>query len=106
MDKIVFITPHDAKFAFQLTGAEQHVTDDRDFMKTLKDTTNSPDTGLVIVDERLLSASNEEKVSEIERSWKGILIVLPSPERPEAEIEDYATRLIRKAIGYHLRLNI
>ncbi len=106
MDKIVFITPHEEKFAFQLTGAEQQVTDDRDFIKTLKNTTDRPDTGLVIVDERLLSRNNEEKVSEIERSWKGILIVLPSPERPEADREDYASRLIRKAIGYHLRLKI
>jgi vacuolar-type H+-ATPase subunit F/Vma7 len=33
-------------------------------------------------------------------------VVLPSPKRPEAEVEDYAARLLRKAIGYHVRLRI
>jgi hypothetical protein len=32
--------------------------------------------------------------------------VLPSPERAVEEIEDYASRLIRRAIGYHVRLKI
>ena len=36
----------------------------------------------------------------------GILLVLPSPEKLPAEVEDYAARLIRRAIGYHVRLNV
>ena len=47
-----------------------------------------------------------ERLREIEHAWQGILLVLPSPERPEVEIEDYAVSLIRRAIGYHVRLRV
>jgi len=36
----------------------------------------------------------------------GILLVLPSPVKPPAEVEDYAARLIRRAIGYHVRIKM
>jgi len=65
-----------------------------------------PDIGLVILDERLLSGTVEEQIREAEPSWAGILLVLPSPEKLPAEAEDYAARLIRRAIGYHVRLNV
>ena len=106
MKKIIFITPEDAEFGFELTGAVQCIADKKSFIPILKGATADPDAGLVIVDERLVSSSNEEKMREIEHAWHGILVVLPSPERPEAEIEDYASRLIQRAIGYHVRLNI
>ena len=106
MKKIAFITPGDAEFGFRLTGTDQHVADEGSLMTILMRTLADPDTGLIIIDERLLQSENEEKVKDMERSWHGILLVLPSPERAGAEIEDYASRLIRRAIGYHVRLNI
>lgn len=106
MKKIAFITPGDVEFGFRLTGTEQHIADEGNMMTMLKDTAADPDTGLIIIDERLMNRENEEKVKDMERSWHGILLVLPSPERAGAEIEDYASRLIRRAIGYHVRLNI
>jgi V/A-type H+-transporting ATPase subunit F len=42
----------------------------------------------------------------MEHGWAGILLVLPSPEKLPAEVEDYAARMIRRAIGYHVRLNV
>jgi len=106
LKKIAFITPGDAVFGFSLTGTDQYIADEGSLMTILKDTTADPDKGLIIIDERLISSENEEKMKDIERSWQGILLVLPSPERAGAEIEDYASRLIRRAIGYHVRLNI
>ena len=106
MKKIVFITPGDAEFGFKLTGSDQLIADEENLITILKNAIIKPDTGLVIIDERLINSGNEEKLREAERTWQGILIVLPSPERPKAEIEDYASRLIRRAIGYHVRLKI
>jgi hypothetical protein len=48
----------------------------------------------------------EEHLREREQNWNGIMLVLPSPEILPAEAEDYASRLIRRAIGYHVRLNV
>jgi len=106
LKKIVFITPGDAEFGFSLTGTEQRIADEAGLMTILKDTAVDPDTGLIIIDERLMNSDNEEMMKDMERSWHGILLVLPSPEWAGAEIEDYASRLIRRAIGYHVRLNI
>jgi vacuolar-type H+-ATPase subunit F/Vma7 len=106
LKKIAFITPGDAEFGFRLTGTEQHIAVEGNFMTILKDTAADPDTGLIIIDERLMNSENEKSMKDMERTWHGILLVLPSPERAGAEIEDYASRLIRRAIGYHVRLNI
>lgn len=106
MKKIVFITPSDAEFGFGLTGVRQLLSDRESLSGSLNSVTSEDETGMVIVDERLINSENEEHIKELEKTWSGILLVLPSPERPGAEVEDYASRLIRRAIGYHVRLNI
>jgi V/A-type H+-transporting ATPase subunit F len=67
---------------------------------------NEPDYGLVVIDERLIAGMTEDRLRELEQAWNGILLVLPSPVKPPAEVEDYAARLIRRAVGYHVRLKI
>lgn len=106
MKKIVFLTPPEAEHGFKLTGVAQYVSREENAENALLNIIREPDTGLVIIDERLLKGINEETLKGIENTWNGILLVLPSPERPDVEIEDYATRLIRRAIGYHVRLKI
>ena len=106
MKKIAFITPPDAEYGFSLGGVSQHAVQVRDAEETLKMVFAEPDSGLVIIDERLLKGMPEERLRELEHGWSGILLVLPSPEKPPAEVEDYAARLIRRAIGYHVRLKI
>jgi vacuolar-type H+-ATPase subunit F/Vma7 len=111
--KIAFITPPDAEYGFSLTGISQAVASNHDTEEMLKKAMEETENGLVIIDERLLSAGRdsrggvtEERLREIEHRWQGILLVLPSPEKPPAEAEDYAARLIRRAIGYHVRLKL
>jgi vacuolar-type H+-ATPase subunit F/Vma7 len=106
MKSIAFVTVQDAEFGFNLAGTDQYVSDEKNLIALLKNIMLKPDTGLIIIDERLINSHTEEKIREAERIWNGVLIVLPSPERPKAEIEDYASRLIRRAIGYHVRLHI
>jgi V/A-type H+-transporting ATPase subunit F len=104
--RIVVITPVDSEFGFKLTGVSHYVTREKDAESTIRKIIREPDTGLVVVDEKLIKGISEERLKEIEKSWHGILVVLPSPERPEADIEDYAVRLIRRAVGYHVRLRL
>jgi V/A-type H+-transporting ATPase subunit F len=106
MKKIVFITPQDAEFGFGLAGIRHQVADAGETQAVLQSVMAEPDIGLVILDERLFSGPVEEQVKEEEPAWGGILLVLPSPEKLPAEAEDYAARLIRRAIGYHVRLNV
>jgi V/A-type H+-transporting ATPase subunit F len=106
MKKIAFMTPADAEYGFRLSGVPQHITEVSETEEALKQTMAQPDNGLVIVDERLLQGMPDERMRELEQSWQGILLVLPSPVKPPAEVEDYAARLIRRAIGYHVRLKL
>ncbi len=111
MKNIVFITPPDAAHGFSLAGVPQYAVEADAFEETLKKAVEDPENGLVIIDERFVGAHGEgeafeERMRELERAWHGILLVLPSPVKPPAEVEDYAARLIRRAIGYHVRLNV
>ncbi len=73
---------------------------------TLKKIMAEPDNGLIVIDERMLNGVTEERLHELEQGWHGILLILPSPVKPPPEVEDYAARLIRRAIGYHVRLKL
>lgn len=105
MKKIAFITPPDARYGFSLAGITQRATEDPGTEETLREVMHDPDTGLVIIDERLVTGLTDERLHELERGWHGIFLVLPSPEKAAPEAEDYVARLIRRAIGYHVRLN-
>ena len=104
MKKIAFITPPDAKYGFALTGITQHAVEAGETGEKLRDVMADPDAGLVIIDERLMREVPEDRLREMEHGWTGIFLVLPSPEKAAPEAEDYAARLIRRAIGYHVRL--
>ncbi len=106
MKKIAFITPEDAEFGFGLAGMSQYVVGPKDVEDLLERIMSEADTGLVIIDERMTRGMDDGRIRELEDRWHGILLVLPSPVKPAAEVEDYAARLIRKAIGYHVRLNL
>lgn len=112
MRRIAFITPPDGEYGFSLTGIRQVVCLVDDTEDSLRKTMEETENGLVIIDERLINSGRdsrgltEERLRELEHRWQGILLVLPSPEKPPPETEDYAARLIRRAIGYHVRLKL
>jgi V/A-type H+-transporting ATPase subunit F len=106
MKRIVFITPPDAEYGFKLTGVSHVTCEEGDVESTLQEMIHEYETGLIIIDERLLNAFPEDRLRQIEQAFHGVILDLPAPERPEAEIEDYAAKLIRRAIGYHVKLKL
>jgi V/A-type H+/Na+-transporting ATPase subunit F len=106
LKKIAFITPEDARFGFGLAGMPQYIAGQEEAEERLREIVAESAAGLIIIDERIIKGIDEEKMREIEDRWHGILLVLPSPVKPTAEVEDYAVRLIRRAIGYHVRLKM
>ncbi len=106
MKRIIFLTPEDARFGFSMAGMHQIICAAEELEAALKTILADPDTGLVIVDERLMTHMPEERFHEMEKRWSGILMVMPAPEAGRPPGEDYALRLIRRAIGYQVRLDV
>ncbi len=105
MKRIAFITPEDTRPGFALAGVTHHTARPEEAEALLAKVMADPDTGLAVIEERLASAIDEERFQEMERRWFGVLLVLPSPAEVGVAEEDYVERLIRRAIGYHLRLS-
>lgn len=112
MKKIAVITPPDAKYGFSLSGVPHYAVEPFELENTLAKVMGDPENGLAVVDERFVAENreaeglSEDRLREIEQGWQGILLIMPSPRKPTAQDEDYAARLIRRAIGYHVRLKL
>ena len=106
MKKVIFITEPDARFGFSLAGIDQYVTEPQEFEEVLGKVVADPENGLIVIDERLTSSIDEDRMREIEGAWHGAIVVLPSPLAGPGVIGDYAERLIRRAVGYHVRIRL
>jgi V/A-type H+-transporting ATPase subunit F len=103
MNRIVVLTPSDADNGFACAGAIQHAVPPGQTAAILHQALAEAGSGVVILDERLVAEIGEELLHELEERWPGVLVVLPAPGSSGAG-EDYATRLIRRAIGYQVKV--
>ena len=106
MKKVIFITGPDARLGFSLTGIDQYTAEPQELEDILGKAVADPENGLIVIDERLTSGIDEERTKEIEAAWHGVIVVLPSPLTGAGVMEDYAARLIRRAVGYHVRIRL
>lgn len=103
MNRIVALTPADADNGFACCGAVQHAVAPGQAAQTLAQALDEAGSGVVILDERLVEEVGEDMLHSFERRWPGVLVVLPPPGVSGAG-EDYAMRLIRKAVGYQVKV--
>lgn len=103
MNRIVVLTPSDADNGFACGGAIQHAVPPGQTATTLQQALGEAESGVVILDERLVAEVGEELLHELEERFPGVLVVLPAPGGSTGG-EDYATRLIRRAIGYQVKV--
>ena len=104
--RLIFFTEKDAQYGFSLAGFEQQVCASEELETLLEQFTQKPEYGLFVIDERLVTESIDKRLREMERGLDLVFIIMPPPAKMEAKREDYAVRLLRKAIGYHIKLNI
>ena len=105
MTEVVFITSDDARFGFSLAGTMQVTVAEEKAEEQLRQIMTDSDVGVIVIDERLVKAIDVKHYSALEKGWKGVMVTLPAPEREMVE-EDYLHRLIKRALGYHVRLQI
>jgi vacuolar-type H+-ATPase subunit F/Vma7 len=104
--RIIFFTTQDALYGFSLAGFEQHVCTSEELETLLDQFVQKSEYGLFVIDERLVTESIDNRIREIERRLNLVFVIMPPPLKMEAKREDYALKLLRKAIGYHIQLNI
>lgn len=106
MKSMVFLTPEDAAHGFLLAGIDHLTASRADFKGVLTKLMRAADHGMIVIDERFLTEDIERWLRETGKDWPGIVMILPPPAFAVGDGEDYAARLLRKAIGYHVRLNV
>ena len=104
MNRIVFMTPETPPHGFAIAGFEQVMTDAGKAEEKLLQTAEEKDVGVIVIDERLLEQVAEESLTQLHEKWSGILLVLPTPAGVVPVEADYLQRLIRRALGYHVRI--
>lgn len=92
---------------FRLAGlAVDEVRDPTDAGERLLLVANAPHTGILLVEQALLDAAPEQVRHDLERRAVPILVPVPAPAwlGGPAGAEDYILELLRRAIGYRVRL--
>lgn len=104
MKQVAVMTPPDARHGFALTGVRQRTLLPEQLPPELQSLLDDPGVGLVVVDERLATGAMQASLREMERRWPGLVVMLPAPREGARVGEDYVLRLIRRALGYQVRL--
>jgi len=92
---------------FRLAGlAVDEVVNPKDAGERLVLAAAQPGTGILLVEQALLDAVPEQTRHEIERRAVPILVPVPAPAwlGGTSGAEDYILELLRRAIGYRVRL--
>lgn len=97
------LTPAEFRFGFALAGVRQRELAPEETWAALREATADPELGVVAVDERLLSGLDPVRLRELTDRWGGVLVTLPAPAGT-VQREDELQRLVRRALGYHVRL--
>ncbi|MDH5716486.1 MAG: hypothetical protein OEZ22_02485 [Spirochaetia bacterium] len=104
MKEAVVITPQETGFGFRLAGIHQISSSINTLSSLLYKLVKEPKYIFLMIDERLIDEDNEEIIKELDETWPGIIVVLPMPKKSKVSEEDYISRIISKAVGYHIRL--
>ncbi|MDP2479474.1 MAG: V-type ATP synthase subunit F [Candidatus Palauibacterales bacterium] len=91
---------------FRLAGLPvQEAVTAADAARELSALRRRPEVGIVLMEEGLFEALAEEERAAAERGALPIVVPFPGPEWARAEdAEAYVVRLLRRAIGYRVRL--
>jgi V/A-type H+-transporting ATPase subunit F len=104
--KILVVTPAPSVAGFAMAGVMAREAVPLELPRLIDDAVADTSVGVLAIDERVIGRQVQERIREIERRWHGAVVILPSPSKPAGPEEDYAQRLIRRAIGYQVRVQL
>jgi V/A-type H+/Na+-transporting ATPase subunit F len=105
--KVVVLTDTDTADGFRLAGVDVDVVDSPEMARTrLISLLDDDATGIIAVNERLMTAVDERIQKKIDSIYRPIVVSLPIREKLEMgeDHRAYLSRLIRRAIGFDITL--
>lgn len=106
MKKVLVLAPAPPVAGFAIAGVMAREAATPQLPQLLDAATGDSSVGVLAIDERLIDPAAQERIREVERHWRGAVVIVPSPGKPARPEDDYARRLIRRAIGYQVRVQL
>ena len=104
MYKFMVVTDLESAPGFRLGGVDVlEVADIEQAKALIPSLLYKDDTGIVAINEEFMAALDEKILEKIEKSYRPIIIPIPSKVRG-VERENYMERLLQRAIGYNIVL--
>jgi vacuolar-type H+-ATPase subunit F/Vma7 len=104
--KIAVLAPAQPVAGFAIAGVIAREGVALELPRLIDDAIADASMGVVAIDERLLDRRGLARIRDAERHWRGAIVVVPSPTRPATPVDDYAHRLIRRAVGYQVKVQL
>ena len=107
LSKLLIITYPDTSLGFNLAGVEvKEALDGEDITPILQDIVEKGEYGLLVVEEKLLVKVDEGVLKRIRKTGIPVIVPIDTPKswQTEEEMESYIARLIRRAIGYQVKI--
>jgi V/A-type H+-transporting ATPase subunit F len=102
MYKYVIVTDPETAAGFRLAGVEViEVSTPEEAKKAIPPLLNADDTGIIGISEEFMSVLDSELLASIEKTYRPIIIPIPSRAKKVVS-ETYIERLLRRAIGYNI----
>lgn len=107
MSKLLIITYHDTSLGFNLAGAEvKEINEKDDVTVVLNNILKDGSYGLLAIEEGLLSKVEEGVLKRMKKSGIPLIVPINTPKswHGGAAAESYISKLIRRAIGYQVKI--
>ncbi len=102
MYKCMVVTDPETASGFRMAGVEViELANPEEAGKLISKLLHRDDTGVIAMNEDFIEKLDRKIMERIEKSYRPIIIPIPSGRR-EAEQESYIDRLLRRAIGYNI----
>jgi V/A-type H+-transporting ATPase subunit F len=102
MYKFLVVTDPDTAPGFRLAGVEViEASSQEEARKAINALVFKDDTGIVAVNEEFIAALDQKLVETIEKTYRPIIIPIPSRAKRIDRIS-YIERMLQRAIGYNI----
>jgi len=105
--RLIVLTDADTADGFRLAGVDVQVAESPEEARlALSSLVDDDDSGIIAVNERLMSGIDERLRKKIDSIYRPIVVSLPIREKLEIgeDHRAYLSRLIRRAIGFDITL--